>query len=208
MRLRLSIVILGTAFVGCGDSSSTDDGPSGNDLAHPNDLRASDLRGADLAQTGGDMSMSTGDMSMSTGDMSANAGDMASKADLATGNDLSTVPDFGVAGDLAGACTSACDCQPGQGCFGGRCTNGGPPTYCCSSPTCPNGSVCQNTNGGYALCPMRTDGGVADLSSNRDLSGAFCGAVRCNNGGVALCMMFGCTQCVPDQMGNSQVCAP
>jgi filamentous hemagglutinin len=202
-----------------GDQASTggDMAMSGGDMS---------ANAGDMAMSGGDMSANAGDMAMSGGDMSANAGDMAMSGgdlagardmattggDMATRNDLSTTPDQAMPRDLAGAdlsgtCTTACDCQAGQACFNGRCTAAGQPIYCCSSANCPARAICQNSGGSFGQCPVVTDGGV-DMASNRDMSGAFCSALDCSNGGVNFCMMFGCGRCVPDTQGNTLICAP
>ncbi len=54
-------------------------------------------------------------------------------------------------------CKTACDCQPGLGCFEGRCLAGIAPVYCCDSPICPAGGMCQGSDGVHDLCPRVDD---------------------------------------------------
>ena len=54
-------------------------------------------------------------------------------------------------------CASACDCPAGEYCNKGTCQKAGVPIYCCTGK-CPQGSVCQELSGAFAICQGTTQG--------------------------------------------------
>jgi len=142
--------------------------------------------GNDLAARGGDLAVQMGG-----GDMTLAVGDLAG-----TGGDGGLATDGGAVGAM---CQTACDCMPGLGCFGGKCTAGAAPVYCCGVTTCPAGRhVCQNPDGSYGQCG---GGGAFDLGGFD-----YCSLIDCSGAnGADRCTHANCTQCIA--AGNRMTCA-
>lgn len=164
MRLGL-ILAISFVLTGCGN----DNGTGGNDLAM---TVGDDMSGGGAGGGGGG---------------GAGGGGGGNNGDGGIGNSI----DGGVVG---ATCTTACDCMPGLGCFGGQCTMGNAPVYCCGSTSCPQGDICQSSNGNYGRCGF----GAPDL-------GGFdkCTLINCMGAnGMTHCTNAGCTMCVNNGNGG------
>ena len=119
-------------------------------------------------------------------------------------------------GGTGATCRTACDCQPGLACRMGTCgmSNIGPIFCCDDTASCPAGSFCQSSMGGFAQCgsssggsggtgggggfgggPGGGGGGGSGGFPGTDLGiGMFCGQIPCATS-AGICKMIGCGAC-------------
>jgi hypothetical protein len=113
-------------------------------------------------------------------------------------------------GGMGASCQTACDCTPGLSCTQGTCgTSRFGQLYCCESSTCPAGSFCQSSMGGFGQCSQSggngggNGGGGGGFPGLPDFgipggfgdggAGQFCTFIRCQSN--AQCTNFGCGSC-------------
>ena len=140
---------------------------------------------------GNDNGAGGNDLAMTLGDDMSGAGGGGGGGGGGGSMDGFVITDGGAVG---ATCTTACDCMPGLGCFGGQCTAGNAPVYCCGSTDCPNGAICERMTGGYGRCGF----GAPDLAGFDN-----CSLISCNGpNGTTRCTMAGCSMCVNSGNGG------
>ncbi|HEX8954429.1 MAG TPA: hypothetical protein VF945_21390 [Polyangia bacterium] len=147
--------------------------------------------GSDKNTNGNDLSMTVADDMSGAGGAGGGGGGGAGGGGGGGNTDGFVITDGGVVG---ATCKTACDCMPGLGCFGGKCTAGNAPVYCCGSTDCPSGAFCESMTGGFGRCGF----GAPDLAGFDK-----CTLINCNGAnGTARCMTAGCTMCVANGNGG------
>jgi hypothetical protein len=108
------------------------------------------------------------------------------------------VTDFGVptdaAPDLIGvgaSCATACDCTPGLACRMGQCESAAVPVFCCGTPACTDGNLCEFSDGTIAQCDTAADGGGSPVDVDAGATPMACRNTPCSvgAGGNAFCKL-------------------
>lgn len=123
------------------------------------------------------------------------------------------VPLDGAAGDLGGvgaACATACDCRPGLACRKMKCEAASTPVFCCGTPSCSDGNLCQFPSGAVGQCDRADGGGTpADVDAGATPSACAMNLCSVGAGGNAFCkLVCGVAAATCVRSGGIEHCRP
>ena len=82
-----------------------------------------------------------------------------------------------VTGELSectASCRTACECVAGLSCVDGACIRLDEPSFCCERPLCPQGQVCEQSDGEMGVCPETPCTSACDCPSSQSCIDGSC----------------------------------